>query len=115
MRAARHEARDVGHVREEERADLTGDVRETFEVDDTGIRRGSADDHLGTMLERELPHLIEINPVRIGAHAVLNDVEELAGDGDVPAVREVPAVRQRQAQQRVAGLEQAVVDREIGP
>ena len=45
--ARRDEARDVGHVDEQQRPDAMGDLRHALEVDDPRIGRRAGDDHLG--------------------------------------------------------------------
>ena len=45
MEAGRDQARDVGHVHEQQRVDAVGDGRHALEVDDPGVGAGARDDH----------------------------------------------------------------------
>jgi hypothetical protein len=103
VRAARDEARDVRDVGREHGADVTRDLRERGEVDRARIGRRAAPDQLGLVLLRERGDLIHVDAVVALAHAVLVRREEVAGDRDLPAVREVAAGGEAEADRRVAG------------
>ncbi len=55
-------------------------------------------------------HVVEVDAVVVLPHAVADDLEVLAGEVEPHAVREVPAVGEVQAQDRVAGLERGEED-----
>jgi hypothetical protein len=65
------------------------------------------------VLLRERGDLIHVDAVVALAHAVLVRREEVAGDRDLPAVREVAAGGEAEADRRVAGAEERVVHREV--
>ena len=101
--AGGHEAGDVGHVHHEGGAHGMGDLGEALEVDDARVGRGTGDDHLGAVLLGERRHGVVVNALRLGVHAVGDDVVELAGEVGRRAVREVAAVVERHAHDGVAG------------
>ena len=113
-RLAGDQADEVGGVDEQPGADLVGDGAEGLEVDQPGIRRGAADDHLGAVLPGQRADLVVVDELVGLADAVGHDVEPLAGEVDLAAVGEVAAVRQAHGEHRVTGLEQRGVDREVG-
>ena len=61
-------------------------------------------------LARDPRDLVHVDEVRLRRHLVRGDLVELARDVDLHPVREVAAVRQREAHHRVARVEQRVVD-----
>ena len=67
----------------------------------------------GSLAQRELAHLVEVDHARVAAHAVADGAEPAARDRHAPAVREVPAGVERHAQHRVAGLQERRVHREV--
>ena len=60
------------------------------------------DDELRAMFARERAHLVVIDQLGIAAHAVCERAIELAAEADLRAVREMAAVRERHAEDRVA-------------
>jgi hypothetical protein len=107
------QAGDVRHVHHEVRADGIGDASEALPVDDAGIRREAGDDHARPMLLRELldAHVVDLAGVRI--EPVLHSLEQLAGEIHLRAVRQVPAVIEAHAEDRVAGIDQRQVRRGV--
>ena len=103
--------RDVG---DQDRADVAGDLSELFILHVARIGGGAAEDDLGLVLARQRRDLIEVGALIVLAHAVLHGVEEVAGDGDLPAVREVTACGEAQAHDGVAGATERVVHGEVG-
>jgi hypothetical protein len=65
------------------------------------------------VLDREPLDLVHVDPVSSG-DAVGDDVVELAGEVQLHAVRQVAAVGQVHAQDRVARVEQREVDGHVG-
>ena len=65
-------------------------------------------EHLRLVLVRERVDFVVVDEA-VRVDAVLHRVEELAGDVDLRAVRQVAAVRERHAEDRVAGLQQREV------
>ena len=57
--------------------------------------------------------LIVINPLVLLAHAVVDDLEELAGEIRLVAVRQMAAVAQVHGEHLVAGLEEGEIDRHV--
>ena len=96
------EAREVGHVHPQVRADLVGDLAEAGEVELTRIRRPAGDDDPGLVLDGEAVHLVHVDQTRLGVDAVGDDVVEAAREVDLHAVREVAALVEREAQDGVA-------------
>src|SRR4051794_349845 len=110
----RDQAGEVGHVDEQMGARLVGDRAERLEVKLARVRRPAGDDHLGSVLERERADLVHVDDLVLGAYVVRNDLVELARHVDPHAVREVAAVAELHAEQRVAGLHQRVVGGGVG-
>ena len=113
MHARGDEAGDVRDVGEQERAVFLGDLAEAGEVDLAGVGGRADGDHLGLLA---LGHLLDFVVVdaAVGAHAVVDDGVELAGEVRGVAVREVTAVRQVHRQDLVAGLDAGEVDGGVG-
>src|SRR5262249_15089632 len=78
-----------------------------------GARDGgaAAPDQPGLVLARQRAHVVQVDAAGFAAHAVLYRAPHLAGDGHVPAVREVAAVRQRHAHDGLARLGERQIDR----
>ncbi len=114
MRPCHHEACYVGDVRQEVGVHLVGDLAEGLEVEQPGIRGGAGDDDAGPLASRHVAHGVVVDEVGLGVHRVLNGAVEAGGEAHLPAVGEVPAVRQAEPHDRLAGLQQAVVDRHVG-
>ena len=109
----RDQAGDMRHVDEQIGADLVGDRAHARPVDDLRIRRESANDHLRLVLEREALDFVVVDQAMF-VHAVLHGVEDLAAEVHLRAVGQMPAVRQRHAEDRVARFEQGEIHRLIG-
>ena len=75
--------------------------------------REAGDDHLRFVFERESLDFVVIDQSFV-IDAVLHGVEELAGEIDLRAVRQMSAVRERHAEHRVARLEQREVNGLVG-
>ena len=103
MQAGRHEAGEVRHVDPELGADLVGDLAERGEVEVAGVRRPAGDDDLRLVLEGLVADDVHVDLERLGVDAVGDGVVELAREVESHAVSEVPAVRELEAEDRVAG------------
>ena len=104
-----HQARDVRHVDEEDRADRVRDAAHARPVDDLRVRAEAADQHLRLVLVGEALHVVVVDEA-VRVDAVLHRVEQLAAEVDLRAVREVAAVREAHPEDRVARLQQREVD-----
>ena len=69
-----------------------------------GISAASADDHLGPFFFGEPLQFVVVDGLGFLGYAVGNDLVSLAGKIQVMAVREVAAMRQIEAENRVAWL-----------
>jgi hypothetical protein len=104
----------VGHVHHQQRADLIGDLPETGEVQLTGVGRPAGQQQLGPALAGDARHLLHVDQAAVAVHLVGGDVVQASGHVDLHAVREMPAVRQREAHDGLAGLQECVVDGGVG-
>ena len=114
MRATGDQPGDVGDVGGQHRTDLLRDGGEAGEVDGAGHGGAAAEDQLRALLQRQVTHLVEVDPTGLLAHAVVHGVEPLTGRRHAPAVREVATTRQPHPQDGLTGLEHREVDREVG-
>ena len=110
VQVGRHQPGEVGHVREQDRADVVGDLAEQREVELAGIGGPAGDDQLGPVLGGELGDLVHVHEAVLAAHVVGDDVVEAARDVLGHPVGQVAAVGEVEAEDRVARLEQ----REVG-
>ncbi|SAK86673.1 hypothetical protein AWB79_06100 [Caballeronia hypogeia] len=92
------------HVDHQIRADRLRDLPKALEVDLQRERGSARDDQLRFVLVGERFGRFVVDVFRFG-QAIAHDVEPLARHVDGRAVREVAAVREAQAHDRVAGLE----------
>src|SRR5262249_61924279 len=105
---------DVGDVAYERRARLLSDLTESREVDLPNVRRGARDDDLRAVLPGEARQLVVVDPLVLLAAAVGDDLEVLAREGERVAVRQVPAVGEVHAEDRVARLRGRQVRPHVG-
>jgi hypothetical protein len=80
--AGGHEAREVGHVGEEERADLVGDRAEGGEVPEARVGGGAGDDHLRPALTGQRADLVHVDQVGRAVDVVRDEVVVLAREVD---------------------------------
>ena len=113
MRTPCDESDEVRRIAQQHRPDLVGDGAERSEVEVTLVRGPAGDDQLRTVLEGLRAHLIHVDQVRVLTHAVGRDVEPTAGQVELHPVAEVPTVRQRHGEDRVARFEHSEEDREV--
>ena len=114
MQAGRDQPGEVGHVTEQQRADLVGDCAEAVGLDRPRVCRAAADDQLRAVLLRDREHLVVVDHVRLPVDSVVGDGVQPAGEVDLEPVREVTAVRERERQDRVARLQAREVDGHVG-
>ena len=85
-------------------------ARTRAKSNDARIRAGADHDHLRPVLAREPVELVVVEPLVALADAVRHDREELAGEVQRMAVREMAAVREVHPEDGVARLEHGEVD-----
>ena len=73
MQAGRHQAGDMRHVHQKNRAHRIGDLAETREIDDARIGAAAGDDHLGLVLLGQPGQFVVIDALVLAAHAVGHD------------------------------------------
>ena len=93
---------------------LVGDLAEGGEVDGARVGAVPADDQLGLVLEGQLADLVVVDRLGVAPHVVGDGVVDHAGEVQRQAVREVAAVSELHAQERVARLEQGEQRRQVG-
>ena len=108
------EAGEVRHVDHQQRADLVGDLAKAREVELARVGRPAGQQQLRAALARDARHLVHVDQAALAVDLVGGDVIQAAGHVDLHAVREVAAVGQREPHDRLAGLEQRVVDGRVG-
>ena len=113
MRACGHEAGDVGHVHHEVRIHLARDGGHALEVDDARIRARAAHDELGAHFLGDTLHLVVVDGLGLGVHAVAGEVVVAAAEVHRRAVREMAALGQAHAQHRVAQLDERLVRAQV--
>ena len=89
------------------------DRADPLEVDHARVGARADHDHLRLVLVRQPLELVVVDPLVVLAHAVGDDLVELAGEVQRMAVRQVAAVRQVHAEDRVARLQQREIHRHV--
>ena len=110
VRPAGYKAADMGHVHEHIGPDLVAYLAYLSPVDDAGIGGGAGDYHLRAQLLGHAEHLVIVDELRLGVHAVAVDVEVFAGYGGPGAVGEVAAAGEVHTHEHVPGLRQGEID-----
>ncbi len=105
---------EVGHVHHQVGADRVGDPAELGEVELAGVGGPAGHDEGRLVLLGQALHLGHVDPVVIFADLVRDDVVQPAGEVDLHAVGQVPAVGQVQAHDGVARADQGVHDGGVG-
>src|SRR6266566_7740938 len=93
----RYEPGEMRHVDDEYCADFIGDRAQRREIDDPGIRAAASDDDPRLLLLRDFAYFVIINPPRLFTDVIRRRLEQRAGEIDPRAMREMAAMRQRQA------------------
>ena len=114
VQARGDQSRDMGDITHDHRSDLVGGLPESGEVDRPGVGAGTDNDHLGTMLLRQVHHLVVIDRFRLPVDTVGNDFVVFTGEIGGTAVRKVAAVGQIHPENRVARLQDGKVHRHVG-
>ena len=109
-----HETCDVGHVDEQERADVGRDGGHPVEVPQARIGGRATDDELGTDLAGGGGHRVVVDPFSVLAHAVGMDLVQPAREVEGHAVGQVAAVGKVHAHDPVARFEDAEVGGHVG-
>ena len=109
MGAGRAQPGDVGNVGHEDRPALVGDGSELREVDRARVGRVAAEDHPGPVFEADGPHrvVVDVLEARMALFVhqrIMDGLEVAAGEVDLHAVAEVPAVFEHQRGEGVADL-----------
>ncbi len=102
------------HIDKQECTDGVCDFAEARPVSDLRIRREAGDDHLWLVLRRKSLDLVVVDQAGVMVDAVRNDIEQLAREIDGRSVRQVTTFIQAHSQDRVARLNQRMVDGAIG-
>ena len=114
VQAGGDQAGEVRHVDHEDRADLVGDLAEAREVQDARVGAPAGEQQLRPPLAGDARHLVHVDEAGLAVDLVGRDVVQPPRHVELHAVREVAAVGQRQAHDRVAGPQQRVVDGRVG-
>ena len=114
MEAGGDEAGDVRDVDHEVSADFVGDFREAREVDDARIGGGAGDDQLRLALFSLLLECVVVDALRLLVDTVRHDLEVLAAHVDRAAVRQVTAVREVHAHDRVTRRQEGEEHSHVG-
>ena len=92
------------HVDHEIRTDGFRHTREALEVDVQAVGRRAGDDEPGLALVSQPLHRVVVDRF-LRVQAIAHDLEPLAAHVERHAVRQVPALGQAHAHDRVAGLQ----------
>ena len=103
----------MGHVHHEVRIHLARDGGHALEVDDARIRARAAHDELGAHFLGDTLHLVVVDGLGLGVHAVAGEVVVAAAEVHRRAVREMAALGQAHAQHRVAQLDERLVRAQV--
>ena len=101
------------HVDEQIGADRIGDLAEFLEVEIARVGGETRDDHFRFLGQRLRGECVVVDLAVVRADAVLHGAEELAGEIDLGAVREMAAVIEAHAEDGVARIDQREVGRGI--
>ena len=114
MRAASNQPGEVRHVDEVERADFIGDLAHARKIDDARISAAAADDQLRMFSLRDLFQIVVVDGLGFFGDAVRNDLVRLAGKIQGMPVRQMTAMRQIQAENGVARLQDRGIRFHVG-
>ena len=113
MQPGGDEPGEVRHVDHQQGTDLVGDRAEALEVELARVGRPAGEHELRAALLRDPLDLVHVDQRALAIHLVGGDVVQAARDVDLHPVREVAAVRELEPEDRVARLEQRVVDGDV--
>ena len=114
VQAGGDQAGEVGHVHPQLGADLVGDGAERGEVELARIGGPAGDEHRRPVLQRLVAHDVHVDEERLRVDSVGGGVVQLAGEVELHAVGEVPAVGEFHAEDGVAGSGDRGEDRGVG-
>ena len=114
VKASGDEAGDVRNVDHEVGTDLVGDLCEAREVDDARVGGCAGDNHLRLAFLSLLLERVVVDALRLLVDTVRHDLEVLAAHVDRAAVRQVTAVREVHAHDRVARRQECEEDGHVG-
>jgi len=112
--ARRRQPGDVRDVGQQVSAHFVGDGAEGRPVRRVGVRGEAGDDDFGAVLAGQVTNLVVVEQLSLQVHAVADHVVDAPAAVDRAAVRQVTAVQQVHAHQRVARLDQRAVDGAVG-
>ena len=101
---------DVRHINHQVSANILGDFGKFVKPNLTRIRRSAGDNHFGLVLLGQLPNLIIINGLGLFTEAVGHDIVIAARNINRTAVRQMSAVGQIHAHDRIARLDQRKIN-----
>ena len=104
---------DVRHIHQKDCTDRLCDCSDAFKVNRTCIRGSPCNDHLRLLLVRKPFECIVVDALRFLVHTVGDDLIVRAGDVDGTAVRQMSAVRQIHAENRITRLQEGKEHRHI--
>ena len=114
MHAPRHQPRDMGHVHQQQRPYLVGDVPELGEIQRPGIGGCPRHDQPGPAGLGQGQDLVVIQPLRVLPHPVGYKAVIPAAEVDRAAVGQMAPVGEIHAQHRISGLQQGKIGGQIG-
>jgi len=106
VRSAGDKPREVRHIHHEVGTHLVRDRTHAGEVEDARIGRASTYDDLGLDLNRLGLECVVVDGLGVLADLVPGDLVELAREVELVAMRQVPAMRKVEPEERVSGLQQ---------
>ena len=112
--ARRRQPGDVRDVGQQVGAHFVGDGAEGRPVRRVGVRGEAGDNDLGVVLAGQVTNLVVVEQLGLRVYAVADHVVDAPAAVDRAAVRQVTAVQQVHAHQRVARLDQRAVDGAVG-
>src|SRR5207247_10227510 len=105
MKPCSDQASKMGNIHHEQRADFVGNKTKWYGIDLPWISTVTGHDHLGPVAPRQSRDLLVIEALIGLAHAVGDHLEEFAREVDRAAVRQVPAMGEVHAEDRIRSEE----------
>ena len=104
----------MGHIHQQVGSNTVGDIPEFRPIHGSAIGRKATNNHSRLVCLGHRLQLVVVNQTGVMVDAVLHRLINLAGKIDRRAVGQVAPVRQAHTHDRVTGLEQRVINRNIG-
>ena len=114
MRSTGHQSREVRHIHKKERANFICDLTHAGEINNPRISAAAANNQPRTLRHGDFFQVIIVDRLGLLRHAVGNDLVGLAREIQRVPMRQVAAMGQIQAQNRVARLQHRRVGGLIG-